>query len=342
MSARTLTLGALVLAASVAASACATTGQAGTAPTTARTEAAASPHPATGGVQVPEPGSGAWGPGDEVGAANRLNPQLVLDAAKLVTTGRVYSLGMAVDRHTPAYGHRGFQLRMMQPENPDGRGVGPTALTYNDELVEAWMGVGTQLNGLGHVGIDNVYYNGHRAEDFVTVNGLTRLGLEKVPPIVTRGVLLDMAAHFGTDIVPAGRAFTAADIEAAAARQGVSIRTGDVVLFHTGWLNLVGKDNQRYLSGGPGINRDAAALLAGKGVVAVGSDTWALEVVPGEPGAGTFEVNQFLLARNGIYVLENIHSADLAKDRAYEFLFALGHPKYAGAAQSIINPIAIR
>lgn len=283
-----------------------------------------------------------WGSQDEIGAANRLNPRQVLDATRLVTTGRTYSLGMTVDRHTPAYGHRGFQLRMMQPENPDGRGVGPNALTYNDELVEAWMGVGTQLNGLGHVGIDNVYYNNNRAEDFVTVNGLTKLGLEKVPPLVTRGVLLDMAAYLGTEVVPEGRSFTAADIDTAASRQGVTIRPGDVVLLHTGWLSLVGKDNNRYLSGAPGINREAAARLASRGVVAVGSDTWALEVVPGEPGTGTFEVNQFLLARSGIYVLENVQSAELARDRVYEFLFVLGHPKYSGSAQSIVNPIAIR
>lgn len=283
-----------------------------------------------------------WGPADEIGAANRLTPQMALDAAKLVTTGKTYSLGMTVDSKTPAYGHRSFRVIMTQPENPGGKPIGSSKLTYNDEVVEGWLGVGTQLNGLGHIGIDNVYYNGNRTEDFVTVEGVRKLGLEKVPPMVTRGVLLDMAAHRGMDIIPEGTAFSAAEIEAVAKRQKVTIRPGDVVLFNTGWHKLMGKDNTRFLAGGPGINRNAARYLADRGVVAVGSDTWALEVVPFEPGAGTFEVNQFLVAKKGIHVLENVQSAGLAADRVYEFMFTLGHAKYAGTTQSIINPVAIR
>ncbi|WP_394820901.1 cyclase family protein [Pendulispora albinea] len=251
-------------------------------------------------------------------------------------------MGIEVNHDTPAYGHRTFQVFMTQPETPAGKTIGPNKLTYNDEMIKGWMGVGTQLNGLGHVGVDNVYYNGNREVDFVTVHGVKKLGLEKVPPIVTRGVLLDMAAHFGTDLVREGTSFGAAAIEAVARKQNVQLRKGDVVLFHTGWLGLIGKDDKRFLAGGPGIDREAARYLAAKGVVAVGADTWALEVVPAEPGAGTFEVNQFLIAKKGIYVLENIQTAALAKDKAYEFLFVLGHPKYTGTTQAIINPVAIR
>jgi kynurenine formamidase len=104
----------------------------------------------------------------------------------------------------------------------------------------------------------------------------------------------------------------------------------------------MGKDNKRFLEGCPGINREAARWLAGRGIVAVGADTWAVEVVPGESDAGTFEVNQTLIAKNGIYVLENIRTAELARDKAYEFLFVLGHPKYTGTTQSIVNPVALR
>ncbi|WP_394849024.1 cyclase family protein [Pendulispora brunnea] len=291
---------------------------------------------------VLQAGPSEWGPDDEIGAANRLDPALVRNAAKLVTTGKSYSLGIEVNSQTPAYGHRTFQVYMTQPENPAGKGIGTKGLTYNDEMIEGWMGVGTQLNGLGHVGIENVYYNGHKEQDILTIHGVKKLGLEKLPPLVTRGVLLDMAAHLGTDMIREGTPFGAADLEAVARQQGVTLQKGDIVLLHTGWLGLMGKDNKRFLEGCPGINREAARFLVSKGIVAIGADTWAVEVVPGEPGAGTFEVNQTLIAKNGIYVLENIRTSELARDKAYEFLFVLGHPKYTGTTQAIINPVALR
>jgi kynurenine formamidase len=154
-------------------------------------------------------------------------------------------------------------------------------------------------------------------------------------------VLLDMAAHFGTAVVKEGTAFNSKEIEAAAKKQGVEIRQGDVVIFHTGWVSLIGKDDKRYGSVEPGLGIDGAKYLVGKGVVAVGADTWGLEVVPFETKT-VFEVHQILLAHNGTYILENMNTAALAADKGYEFLFVLGAPRITGAVQAIINPIAIR
>ena len=159
--------------------------------------------------------------------------------------------------------------------------------------------------------------------------------------MVTRGVLLDMAAHFGTDVVKEGTAFNTKEIEEVAKKQGVEIRQGDVVLFHTGWLSLIGKDDKRFGAGEPGLGVEGAKYLTGKGVVAVGADTWGLEVVPFET-KNIFEVHQILLPMNGTYILENMDTAELAKDKAYEFLFVLGHPRFKGGVQSMINPVAIR
>ena len=158
--------------------------------------------------------------------------------------------------------------------------------------------------------------------------------------MVTRGVLLDMAAHYNTDVVKEGTAFNVKEIEEVAKKQGVEIRQGDVVIFHTGWLSLIGKDDKR-------IGRRARAwrrrrqILTGKGVVAVGADTWGVEAVPFE-SKNMFEVHQILLAMNGTYILENMDTAELAKDKAYEFLFVLGQPRFRGGVQSMINPVAIR
>lgn len=283
-----------------------------------------------------------WGANDEIGAGNLLTPELALSAAKLVRTGKTYSLGVETNAKTPAFGPRSWTLVINQPGQAGGIGLGSTKTNYNDDIYMGYVGTGTQIDGLGHIGIDNVYYNCNKNSEFVQANGLTKLGIEKVPNIVARGVVLDMAAHLGRPVVPEGTAFNRREIDEAAAKQGIEIRRGDVVLFHTGWLSLVGQDDKRYITGEPGLGKEGAEYLASKEVVAVGADSWGLEVLPFEPGVGVFEVHQILLARNGIYILENINTAELARDRAYEFMFVLGASKITGGVQGIVNPTAIR
>jgi kynurenine formamidase len=284
-----------------------------------------------------------WGAADELGAANYLTPAVALNAARLVKTGKTYSLGITVNTSTPAYPPRTCSLYIVQPgQQGASEGLGPTKTTYNDDILNCWVGIGTQLDGLGHIGVGDRYYNGNKWQDFANIGGLKKLGSDKVPPMVTRGVLLDMAAHYGVDVIKEGTAFNRAEIEAAASKQGVEIRQGDVVIFHTGWLSLIEKDPKRFGSVEPGLGRDGARYLVSKGVVAVGADTWGLEAVPFEQGAGIFEVHQILLPMSGTYILENVNTAELVKDKAWEFLFVLGQSKYQGAVQSMINPIAIR
>ena len=282
-----------------------------------------------------------WGPNDEIGAANYIKPELVVKAAQLVKTGKTYALGIETNSKTPAYPPRGFKITIVQPGQAGIPGLGPSKTTYNDDIIDGWVGVGSQIDGLGHIGVEHVYYNGNKLADFGDPSGLKKLGAEKIPPLVARGVLLDMAAHLGTDIVKEGTAFNTKEIEEVAKKQGIEIQQGDVVLFHTGWVGLIGKDDKRYNAGEPGLGVDGAKYLASKGVVAVGADTWGLEVVPFE-SKNIFEVHQILLPMNGTYILENMNTGALAADKAYEFLFVLGVPRITGAVQGIINPIAIR
>lgn len=282
-----------------------------------------------------------WGPQDEIGAANYLTPELALKAAQLVKTGKVYALGIPVDSKTPAYPPRGFKITVLQPGQAGSPGLGPSKTTYNDDIIETWVGVGSQMDGLGHIGVEHVYYNGNKILDFGDPSGLKKLGIDKVPPMVTRGVLLDMAAYYKTDVVKGGTAFNQKEIEEVAKAQGVEIRQGDVVLFHTGWLSLIGKDDARFNAGEPGLGVEGAKYLTSKGVVAVGADSWAVEVIPFET-KNLFEVHQILLPMNGTYILENMDTSQLAKDKAYEFMFVLGQPRFKGAVQSMINPVAIR
>jgi kynurenine formamidase len=284
-----------------------------------------------------------WGATDEIGAANYMTPALTKLAAGLVKTGKVYSLGITVNTTTPAFPPRTCALYVVQPgQTGSTDGLGPTNTTYNDDILNCWNGIGTQLDGLGHIGVRDRYYNGNKWGEMATMGGLKKLGVDKVPPMVARGVLLDMAAYLGVDVVKEGTAFNKAEIDGAAKKQGVEIRQGDVVIFHTGWLSLITKDPKRFGSVEPGLGREGARHLVSKGVVAIGADTWGLEAIPFEQGAGVFEVHQILLPMNGTYILENVNTAELAKDKAFEFMFVLGQNKYEGAVQSMINPVAIR
>lgn len=284
-----------------------------------------------------------FGPTDQIGNLNHVTPEKTRAATKLVTKGKSYRLGIETNKDTPAYPPRTFAVTVVQPGQNAGTTLGPTKTTYNDDIINGWAGVGTQLDGLGHIGVDSLYYNCNRAIDFAMTDGLKKLGVENVPPIATRGVLLDMAGYFNTDIVKEGTAFNRAEIEGAMKRQGIkSIEKGDVVLFYTGWLKLLGKDNKRFGAGSPGLGRDGARYLASLGVAIAGSDTWSFEVIPFEKDAGVFEVHQILIPLNGIHILENANTEEMVRDQAWEFLFTLGPARITGGVQAIVNPIAIK
>ena len=294
-------------------------------------------------AQAPCPTASKFGPADQLGNVNFITPAKTLAATKLVTTGKAYRLGIETNKDTPAYGTRKFSITVLQPDQAGGASIGPTKTTYNDDIINGWAGVGSQLDGLGHAGIDNLYFNCNRAADFVGADGLRKLGVENVPAIATRGILLDMAGYFGVDMVPEGKPLNRVEIEGAMRRQGIkAIEKGDVVLFYTGWMKLLGKDNKRFISSGPGLGRDGARYLASLDVAMVGIDTSNFEVIPFEAGAGIYEVHQILLAQNGIHLLENMNTEEMTKDKAWEFLFTLGAARITGGVQAIINPIAIK
>jgi len=282
------------------------------------------------------------GAGDTLGAINHLTPQKVVQAARLVKTGKTYPLGVVTGWDTPAYPPRHYAITVIQPGQDNGPTMGANRATGNDDLLYTWMGIGSQLDGLGHMGIDHVYYNGHKAADIVTTRGLTALSIDKLPPMVSRGVLLDMTRHFDVNPLPPGTVFNETEIKAQAETQGVAVEKGDVVLFHTGHLNVAESDPEGFMAGEPGLGMDGAKYLAELDVVAVGADSWGLEAVPGEDPELAFPVHPELLAKNGLYILENMDVRALAADEAWEFLFVLGQPRFEGAVQAVINPVAIR
>jgi kynurenine formamidase len=230
-------------------------------------------------------------------------------------------------------------LRILQSGGP----LGENEVTWHEESFSGEIGqVGTQFDGLGHVGIGDLYYNGHNRHDFADPDGLTHLGVEHVGAFVTRGVLIDVASHKQVAQLPDSYEITDDDLTGALEEQGVSLEPGDVVLIHTGWGAQWMVDNDRYGASEPGIGVAAGRYLVGQDIAMVGADTWAIEVVPNPDPSLAFPVHQLFLAKHGIYNIENIATEELARDKAYEFAFVYAPLKLKGATGSPGNPIAIR
>jgi kynurenine formamidase len=278
-----------------------------------------------------------WGEADTLGAVNNLTSKGVRDAANLVRTGKVYALGIPTGPDTPAYGARTITVERTPGPGSNFTPNGSQRVTSFDERVVTSMGIGTQIDGLAHLGVDHHYYNGIEGKD---VAGSYILDIASIPPIVTRGVLIDMTKHYRKPMLEVGDNYGKAEIEAALKAQNIKIRKGDVVLFHTNWISIAATDRNTYRSREPGLTENGAQYLADLGVVAVGSDTIALEALPSPPNK-TFIVHQTLLAKNGVHILESVNTVELAKDGLKEFLFVLGAPRIQGTVQMVINPVAI-
>ncbi len=284
-----------------------------------------------------------YGAEDEGGAAaHLLTPEVVKQAAGLIKEGKLYALGIETNSMTPAYPPRGWKTYVVQPGQQAGVVPFPNNGTYNDDIVSGWLGIGSQIDGLGHVGVENVYYNQNHAKDFADVSGLKKLGVENIPPIATRGILLDIAKLQGKEVLDPGASITMANYQQALKDAGLEVRKGDVVLFHTGWMNMLDKDPKTFGSAEPGLDPAICEDLAAKGAVAVGADTWGLDAIPPMAGNDVFPCHAILLAQHGVYILENMDTRELAADGATEFFFTVGAGKISGAVQMIVNPVAIR
>ena len=295
-----------------------------------------------------------WGPDDEAGASNWITPAKVEKAAKLIKKGEVYELGRVYEAEMPfaTVVPRGF--RLMIEGSPSFGPFRENKLIGNFEFVASDIGqVGTQLDGIGHIGIqmggpgdkdEMRYYNGFTQTEIATANGLEKLGIEKIKPIFTRGILVDVAALKGR-MLEAGEEITLDDVEDALDRQRMKeddIKPGDAVLFHTGWGSLWMVDNERHDSGAPGIGLEVAEWLIEKKVTLVGSDTWPVEVVPNPDPTLAFPAHAELITKNGILLHENLDLSRLAEDEVYEFAYIFVRVPFKGATGSPGSPIAVR
>lgn len=298
-----------------------------------------------------------WGAEDQKGALNRLTPEKVLEAAKLITTGKVYDLGRVFEEDMPLFSLTPVPRKyvVVSPGGPTWGPMGHNRLSWNDDWIAGNIGQnGTQFDALAHMGTwlgepgdvrELRYYNGHSHAEIAAPYGFKKLGVEQVTPIFTRGILLDFAGLKGR-MLNRSEEISIADIKAALKRQGLKeedIRPGDALFYNTGWGRLWKTDNAKFNSGTPGLSDKAGDWVVTKKVVLVGTDNWAVEAIPNPKDKELFAPNhQKFLVKNGIYIMENMNFEPLIKDRVWEFAFAFGAIPFKGATGSPARPFAIR
>lgn len=290
-----------------------------------------------------------YGQDDQLGTLNEVTPQVTSKAVTLVKTGTVIDLGRILDDNTPKfpgrYWHQTADTSALftNQRRPDavGKGWGKNEINWITEIQSGTFQVGTQLDSIGHIQIGDRFYNGYTTKQVVEAWGLNRYGIETVPPIVTRGVLVDVAAYKGWDRLSRGYVITLSDMKGALAKQKLEVHAGDAVLIHTGWGSLYGKDNARFLEGEPGIGLEALHWLYGQHIAITGADTWSYGSVPGEDPTRPFLVPQTMYVQMGLFGLENLATEELAKRKVYEFLFVLTHGKTRGSTAAVVAPAAV-
>jgi kynurenine formamidase len=202
---------------------------------------------------------------------------------------------------------------------------------------------GTHIDALCHQSDALVLYGGVSVNSVVqSSRGFTRHGVEEIPPIVAPGVLLDAAAREGVKSLEPGHVVTGEDLEACCENRGVTVEPGDVVLVRTGNARYWEEDADRYLAG-PGMDTSASYWVAERGVIAVGADNPAWDV-PGmtDPDLGCMLPGHLiLLARRGIYIIENLNLDELAAAGHHRFDFVCTPLKLVGATGSPVRPLAI-
>jgi kynurenine formamidase len=280
-----------------------------------------------------------WGAGDQRGAANHQKPETVLRAAKLIRTGEVFELGRVLTSIMPMFGTRRFELYTKRTVmNPGSNRRGS-----NEEIVFSEIGqVGTQFDGFSHQTIGDAAYNCFKVDDIATRTGFTKLGVENVGSLFTRGIVIDVAGLKGVEMLPDTYEITATDLQQALQREKLTIQPGDAVLIHTGWGKLWGKDNARYTKTNPGLGTSAAEWLARQDPMLVGADNAPINVMPEADPQVSNPVHQIMLVINGIHLLENLKLDDVVSRGVYEFALIVQPLKIQGGTGSTVAPIAIR
>jgi len=302
-----------------------------------------------------------FGPDDQTGATNRITPQVTKAAAAEIQEGKVISLTNPLVDGVPLFGTRFTKTVLTAVGLAPGAALGKNAMTFMEDTWLSQSHVGTHLDGVGHIGRGDCYYNQNAMGKYINQNYMTRLGLEHLKSFATRGVVIDLVRVFQAanklktnaacrkPCLDRGTVIGQADLEAGLKMYNVTLREGDIVVLHTGWEDIFQQypaQNTLYNSGEPGIGMEAARWLIAQKVVAVGADTWAVEVLPPEDPQIMFPVHQAFITDNGIHIIENVKTDDIAEEaastRRATFFFSMTVPKAVGLTGNFVAIEAIR
>ena len=295
-------------------------------------------------------GTSPWGADDEIGRLNLITPESQAAILSRLTGGKNYDLSVEYFIGMPSWQAAGDpHYRIWMTHTPDGTvvddplGVGQTMnehVSYTGAAISMYTHMGTHIDALNHFGLDGKIWNGFSAADHLGDRGWKVAGAENIPPIIARGVLIDVAAAKGVDMLADGYRVTRDDLVKALGQQGVELREGDVVLIRTGRMKLY-EDASAYMANPPGLGMAAAKFLVEEsGAMIVGADNLSFEAFPSEVDGNYVPLHTYLLAQQGVPIMELVDLEGLAEDRVYEFAFIGASLKLRGADAAPIRPIA--
>lgn len=306
----------------------------------------------TGTQDVERVGKSPWGPDDEIGTLNMMTDVSRAAVLSRIAGGKAYDLSVEYYVGMPSWhllGDPRYQFWMTH--TPRGTQVDDPAkvgesqnrkVSYTGDAVSMYTHTGTHIDALNHFGLEGEIWNGFKADEHLGDRGWRKAGVEKFPPIIARGVLVDVAGYKGVPMLADSYSITVDDLKGALAHQGTTLRRGDVVMLRGGRMTVWSAEKDRYILNQPGLGLSAAKWLAEDiGVMVIGGDNLSLEHFPVERPDNWVPVHTYLLAQRGIPIIEVLELEELARDRVYEVAFIAASLKWRGASAAPFRPLAL-
>lgn len=302
-------------------------------------------------MSTEEVGISPWGPNDEIGTLNLMSDQSRLQVLSQIRSGKIYDLSVEYFVGMPSFhalGDPAYQFWMTHTpkgtliDNPNGLGDDMNAkVSYTGDAISMYTHMGTHIDALNHFGLNGKIWNGFSADEYLGDKGWKKTGAETIPPVIGRGILIDILALKEVEKLPDNYRIDSSDLKAALAKQGTKLEKGDVVLIRTGQARHY-EYAEQYLANYPGINLDAVKwLVEDQEIMLLGADNLSFEAFPPEREDNWVPVHTYLLAEKGVMFIEQMNLETLSKDGIYEFAFIGNSLKLRGASAAPMRPIAI-
>lgn len=295
-------------------------------------------------------GTSPFGPQDEIGMLNKVTPDSVFKVLRRISSGKTYDLSVEFYVGMPSYyflGQPRFQIWNVHTpqgtivDDPNRLGKEKNShVTYSGSAFSMYAHTGTHIDALSHFGLQGQIYNGFKTEDHLGDRGWRKGGIEKFPPIIARGVLIDVPRYKGMDMLPESYGITVEDIQGTLRAQNVVLEDGDVVMVRTGRMRWF-KDNDKYMHNTPGLTRESANFLADRGAIVIGVDNISTDVWPAQESKNWIPVHSAMLSQRGVPIMQNVNLEGLAADRVHQFAWFGAPLKLRGSDGAPMRPVAI-